>query len=182
MCNGFCIDFIRSNLPADAVTGRRVLEVGAYNVNGSCRVSLSAYRPELYHGVDIRPGPDVDAVVDVYDLETHFGKESFNVVVNTEMLEHVSDWRGAINNMKNVVTVGGYLAITTRSVGFPYHGFPSDWWRFSIADMANIFSDYRIVALASDPMIPGVGLVAQKLRSEAKDLSGYDVYAMPQPS
>lgn len=181
MCNRFCLSFVYENLPSKAITGRRVLEVGAYDVNGTCRKDIVKHLPSLYLGVDMRHGPNVDAIIDVYELEHRFGRESFDVVVNTEMMEHVTDWREAINNMKSVVKVGGYLAITTRSVGFVYHGYPVDWWRFSIEDMTEIFSDYKILALQSDPIAPGVGIIAQKIQSECRDLKNHEVFMMEQP-
>lgn len=180
MCGLFCIKFVSDNIPVEAVQGKRVLEVAAYDVNGSCRAGLTEHQPFLYLGVDMRLGPGVDMMVNVYELESHFGFETQDVVINTEMLEHVVDWKEAINNMKNVLKVGGYLALTTRSPGFGYHGFPEDWWRFTLDDMRHIFSDCRIVALASDPE-PGVGIVVQKIQSEVQDLRQFEVMQMPQP-
>ena len=181
MCNQFCLSFVYDNMPSEAVAGLRVLEVGAYDVNGTCRKDLIKHLPSLYFGVDMRHGPNVDAITNVYELEYRFGKESFDVVVNTEMMEHVTNWREAINNMKSVIKVGGYLALTTRSIGFGYHGFPVDWWRFSLENMAAIFSDYKILALQTDPLAPGIGIVAQKIQSECRDLTDYEVFMMEQP-
>ncbi|MEM2261178.1 MAG: methyltransferase domain-containing protein [Ignisphaera sp.] len=70
----------------------------------------------------------------------YFGEESFDVIISTEVLEHVRDWRAVINNMKRALREGGIMYITTRSFGFPYHDFPYDFWRYEIEDMRKIFT------------------------------------------
>lgn len=182
MCNIFCKEFVREHLPARHVIGRRVLEVGSYDVNGSCRYEISRWNPLLYLGVDLRLGPGVDLIMDAAELETRFGPASFDIVVCTEMLEHVFNWRLAIRNMKAVLRVGGYIALTTRSPGFAYHEYPSDFWRFTLEDMQRIFSEYSILALESDPLAAGLGMVAHKTVPEGIDLSGIEVYRMTEPT
>ena len=85
----------------------------------------------------------------------HFGVESFDAVISTETLEHVLDWRTAINNMKIVLKPGGYTYITTRSKGFPYHGYPYDYWRFEASDLIEIFRDFEIIRIERDWEAPG---------------------------
>jgi len=51
-------------------------------------------------------------------LVDYFGPESFDVVVSTEVVEHVLDWRLVINNMKVVLRRGGFIYLTTRSRAF----------------------------------------------------------------
>jgi len=184
MCNQFCLSFVNDNIPSEVITDCRILEVGAYNINGTCRHDITKRNPALYLGVDLELGPNVDIIASAYELEYTFGSEYFHVVINTEMLEHVTDWREAINNMKSVIKIGGYIAITTRSVGFIYHPYPCDWWRFSLQDMIVIFIDYRIIALQGDPSYecPGVGIVAQKIQNKRQDISKYHVHMMEQPA
>ena len=71
-------------------------------------------------------------------------------------------WNGgrSVSNLKAVLAPGGLLIITTRSLGYPYHAAPSDWWRFELDDMRAVFADMRIELLKSDPLMPGVFLAA----------------------
>src|SRR6266536_5884803 len=113
--------FAYGALQGREVAGRRVLEVGSLNVNGSVRPMVMARGPSEYLGVDLVDGDGVDQVVDAVDLGATFGADSFDVVVSTEMLEHAEDWQRSICSMVSVLRPGGVLVITTRSRGFGYH-------------------------------------------------------------
>lgn len=162
MCNSSCIEFVRSSLKTSHVEGRRVLEVGSLDVNGTARPLALTHSPASYLGVDIVPGPGVDAICNVADLVTRFGPASFDVVISTEVLEHVLEWRAAVSNLKGVLAPDGILILTTRSKGFRYHGHPYDYWRYEIGDFRKIFSDLQIERLQSDPEAPGVFLKARR--------------------
>ena len=86
-----CLTFGRRALTAAEVAGARVLNVGAFDVNGSFRTLVDPLGPAEYIGVDIQPGPGVDQICDARALMATFGAESFDVVISTEMLEHVAD-------------------------------------------------------------------------------------------
>jgi SAM-dependent methyltransferase len=107
-------------------------------------------KPKEYVGVDIESGKFVDLLLPAGKLLEYFGAERFDVVISTELLEHVQDWRDVINNIKMVLKCGGYTYITTRSKGCPYHGAPYDFWRYELEDANNIFSDFEITAVEKD--------------------------------
>ena len=81
MCTSGCIEFARSHPSRADISGQSVLEVGSCDVNGTIRRIAESL------------GPAVE----------RFGTESFGVVVTTEMLEHVRDWRAVIHNLKSVL-------------------------------------------------------------------------------
>src|SRR5947208_10127189 len=124
MCNLTCVNFAKRVLTPNEVHGRHVLEVGSRDVNGSVRLYVESLEPASYLGVDIEGGSGVDEICRVENLADHYRPESFDVVVSTELLEHVKDWRAAVTNMKAVLKPMGTLLITTRSVGFKLHGYP----------------------------------------------------------
>lgn len=172
------MDFLRSTLRSDEIAGREVLEVGAQDVNGSPREAVLPLKPKKYIGVDFAAGKGVDLVLDVADLVMYFGLDRFGVVVSTEMLEHAKDWRTAVSQMKAVLAPGGVLFVTTRSPGFPHHGYPHDYWRFTVEHFLRIFGDMAIERLEPDPLPghPGVFLKARKDPSlPSIDLSRIDV-------
>jgi SAM-dependent methyltransferase len=112
--------------------------------------------------VDILEGPGVDVVGSAGQLVEVFGENRFDVIVTTEMMEHVEDWQGAVSHMKRTLKPGGYLILTTRSQGVNYHGYPHDYWRYEQEDMRLIFDDMEIIDLVVDRVRPGVFIFCRK--------------------
>lgn len=178
MCNASCNLFVSRWIEPDEITGKDILEAGALDVNGSVRHLFQKHKPRRYVGTDIAAGKGVDYICDAVNLVDEFGETSVDVLVSTEMLEHVSDWRSVVSNFKRVLKPGGVLFITTRSPGFQYHAYPEDHWRYTLDDMKAIFSEFEIIALENDPSEPGVFLKARKPRRKKfveTDMSDYDV-------
>jgi SAM-dependent methyltransferase len=178
MCNEAAIEFAHRFIAARDVHGRSVLEVGSYDTTGSVRPFVSALGPASYLGVDIVPGPRVDTLCDVHDLEERFGREAFDVVIATELVEHVRDWRSAWSNLKTVLRVGGLLVVTTRSLGFPFHFGPFDYWRYELDDIRMITADMELIALESDPIAPGVFVAARKTDAPLAPLGELALHSM----
>ena len=173
-------DFFQRNVDCVEFNGKRVLEVGSKFVNGSVRPLIERFcKPEEYIGVDIESGKYVDIVLPVEKIVEHFGVEYFDAVISTETLEHVLDWRTAVNNMKLVLKPGGYIYITTRSKGFPYHGYPYDYWRYEASDLIKIFRDFEIIRIERDWEAPGVFLKARKpINWRSIDLNEIALYSI----
>ena len=179
MCSPACVEFARQQFRRDDIEGKAVIEVGSMNVNGSVRMVVQSLKPSRYLGVDTMQGPGVDQICSVENLTRRYGRQSFDAVIATEMLEHVRDWRSAVSNLKHVLKPNGVLLLTTRSKGFPYHGFPYDFWRYEIGDMAFIFSDLSIEVIESDPQAPGVFAKARKpLVFSENNLKGYELFSI----
>jgi SAM-dependent methyltransferase len=164
MCSVNCLMFVAKNLVKQEVERKRVLEVGSFDVNGSVRPIIQLLGPDEYIGVDMEMGPGVDRICLAENLIHEFGRERFDLVVATELLEHVRDWQTVISNIKKVCSPGGIVLATTRSYGYPYHAVPQDYWRYEPDDMRKIFSDCEILALQEDPSpsTPGVFIKLRK--------------------
>lgn len=174
------LNFGQSALTPEMITGKNVLEVGSLNVNGSLRAYIEGHNPASYRGIDIQAGPGVDLVV---APDAAMGDREFDLIVSTEMLEHAPDWRAAIRSMKAALKPGGWLLITTRSVGFPWHEYPGDHWRFSTQDMRRIFADSYVRQCSDDRQAPGVFVLVRKPHGYEipVDLNAIEVHAMQAP-
>lgn len=172
-----CLKFIAENTSYEQVSGKRVIEVGSRDVNGSPRYIFRLLNPSEYVGVDIERGNGVDVVCPSEKLVEMFGENSFDIVVSTEMLEHVLDWKTVVSNLKRALKTNGQLFVTTRSYGFRYHGYPYDFWRYELDDFQKIFADMHTIRLENDPESPGVFLKAIKPENFIeKDLTDKSIY------
>lgn len=144
--------WVKETLPD--VSGWRVVELGSYNVNGSVRPLCESAKE--YLGVDIRKGRGVDVVCDVSKggLSERYGH--FDLVMSTETLEHVAEWRSFIHAAKMLCCGSGQIILTARGPGFKRHAHPNDYWRFTVADMERAFSDCTILECIPDPAAHGV--------------------------
>src|SRR5260370_34180801 len=114
------LDWVPKVLAADEVTGKRVIEVGSYNVNGSARPYIESLGPASYTGTDMQPGPGVDMVCDAAVLPRQLGLPGADVIGCFEMLEHAPDWQAAM-----AATLPGPPPrrppdLTTRPLGVPH--------------------------------------------------------------
>ncbi len=171
------------NFAADHIThrmirGRRVLEIG---IEEGLKEHIMFYKPEVFIGINNskRQGNSVDIKLSVYEIEGYFGSQSFDFVYATEVLEHLEDWRNAITQMKRVTKVGGYVLLSTRSKGYPYHGAAyGDFWRFEQDDLKKIFPDFDIVALKGDTRMPGVLFIGRKSCRHAAALDNIQLFSI----
>lgn len=163
-----CFAFGEKYLNRELLAGKDVIEVGSSEDGGSMRPYVSSFGPKSYVGVDIQKAPGVDLLCDAMDLLDVLGKECCDVVIATELLEHIRDWRKIIYIFKNLLREGGVVIITTRSYGFPFHHAPFDFWRYEPSDMEAIFGDFEIMGIETDTRMingkvtPGVFVAAKK--------------------
>ena len=179
MCSPWDLETVRKALAPSDVMGKRVLEVGALDVNGSVRGDIMALGPAEYIGIDIRPGPGVDVICDAGDLVARFGEDAFDLVISTELLEHARDWRRIVSNIKRVTKPAGVLIVSTRSYGVDFHRRPFDYWRYEKEDFTAIFSDVLVEDLQLDPTDPGLLITARKPVGFAeRDLDDIALYSI----
>ena len=156
--------FAATALAEADVRGKRVVESGAYNYNGTVRPEIEAMLPASYLATDAQAGPGVDLACPAQDLAAALGAGTADVVISTEMLEHAEDWHGALAGIAAVMAPGGLLILTTRGPGFVYHPHPGDFWRFTVEVMGAALAacGLDVLRCEPDPQVPGVFVLARK--------------------
>jgi SAM-dependent methyltransferase len=83
------------------------------------------------------PGPGADVVSVAEHLPVRSG--TIGLVLCTQVLEHVMDPAAAVREMARVLRPGGACLLTTHGTWF-YHPDPEDYWRWTGAGLARLFT------------------------------------------
>lgn len=113
------------------------LDVGSGN-RPYARFFPNAKTVDLYP----RPGHLVDYQADVHDLSM-IPNASFDVVLATEILEHLHSPHRAIAEFYRVLKPGGLLLLTTRFI-FPLHETPVDYFRYTKYGLRHLLAAFII--------------------------------------
>lgn len=103
-----------------------VLDVGSQDVNGTLK---GIFKGCDYVGLDMEPGKNVDVVG--LGRAIPFDNYSFDIVVSNSCFEHDLTWFYTLAEMYRVAKIDGMLIIGACSLGFPYHAYPYDYYRFT---------------------------------------------------
>lgn len=124
----------------------RVLEIGSKDVTGSVRQFFADAKE--YIGTDMERGFGVDLIINAHDLPKKFKKESFDVLLCHEMLEHDDKFWVTIEIMHSLIKKGGILVISTPTFVFPLHRHPKDYFRYGEDAYREIlFKGFKILRL-----------------------------------
>lgn len=109
---------------------------------------MSACPSASWVGVDAEAGDGVDVVADVHRLSAAFPEERFDAMICVATLEHFArPWVAAVE-MARVLRPGARAWVESHQ-SFPIHGYPSDYFRFTVEGLRELFSDeagWRIIA------------------------------------
>lgn len=127
---------------AQMKTVGKVLDVGAQYCP---YYPLFKDKCEAYMSLDIVDTPIVDIVSNAEAMDVADG--SFDLVLCTQVLEHVQNPARVVDECYRVLKPGGILIATAPSI-YPHHGYPADNWRFmpdGFRHLLRAFSQVEIV-------------------------------------
>ena len=81
-----------------------------------------------YIGCDMRPGPGVDKILNLHDID--LPAESAGTVLCFDTLEHVEYPHKALKEIHRILKPNGIVVISSV-MDFPIHDYPHDYWRFT---------------------------------------------------
>ncbi len=144
-------------------TPARTLDIGAQNgPYAACfpnRVAL-----------DVRPGRGVQILGDAQALGLADG--TFDVVLCTEVLEHLPEPQRAVDEMFRVLKPGGTLLLTTRFL-FPIHDAPHDYFRFTKYGLRHLLRRFHVLELSEEAGSVGtLAILLQRLGMQADTIGG----------
>jgi SAM-dependent methyltransferase len=111
----------------------RVLDVGCGG-----KPYLPYFEPyaDAYVGVDVgNPAADIEGSVEALPVDDG----SFDLVLCTQVLEHVDDPAQAVRELHRVTAPGGRVLASTHGVQV-YHPSPTDYWRWTHAGLERLFT------------------------------------------
>ncbi len=93
---------------------------------------------EQYKVVDVVAGPNVDFVCDIHDVSS-MPQNFFDVIVCTQVLEHVERPQDALRELRKLLKNDGRLICTVPFLAH-IHYVPTDYYRFSVDAITSALS------------------------------------------
>jgi SAM-dependent methyltransferase len=132
--------------------GAAILDVGA---GAMPYYPLFAELASDYAGTDVEPGENVRWVGPLEELGAP--SDSFDLVLCTQVLEHVRRPVTALQQIARVLKPGGYAFVSTHGT-YPFHPHPTDYWRWTQQGFEALFEDAGVLELVE--LVPHRGSVA----------------------
>ncbi|MGA9790078.1 MAG: class I SAM-dependent methyltransferase [Terriglobales bacterium] len=133
---------------------KNLLDVGGRGKPYACFFSG---RVANHYVLDVEPAYSVDVVGDARKMP--FCNASMDVVLITQVLEHIPDPIAVIGEIRRVLKPGGTLLLSVPSI-FPQHGSPGDYWRYMPQGLQWILRDFHNVTVKGEAgTVPSIFLV-----------------------
>src|SRR5580698_2793087 len=133
---------------------KNLLDVGGKGKPYAC---FFADRVTNHFVLDIAPSTSVDLVGDARNMP--LSDASIDVVLITQVLEHIPEPIAVISEIRRVLKPGGTLLLSVPSI-FPQHGSPGDYWRYMPQGLHWILRDFKNVVVRGEAgTIPSIFLV-----------------------
>ncbi|MBL7106986.1 MAG: class I SAM-dependent methyltransferase [Phycisphaerae bacterium] len=118
------------------------LEVGSKDYGNTQDIKLLFPKAEKYVGIDMEDGPRVDVVLDlsksIAEIDEKLDSIRFETIFCLSVLEHCEDPFLVAKNLTNLLKPGGQICLSVPfALGF--HGYPSDYWRFTHEGIKKLF-------------------------------------------
>lgn len=125
---------------AEHRTDKKVLDIGA---GEGAYAEFFPNRTAL----DVVERKGVDVVGDAHALPFEDGE--FQIVLCTEVLEHLHTPEDAVSEMFRVLKPGGKVILTTRFI-FPLHDTPHDYFRYTKYGLEHLFRDFKDIEIKEE--------------------------------
>ena len=122
-----------------------VLEVGSRDY-GTTADLRGLFPDDAYVGLDMLEGDGVDVVMDLTlpfkQIDAVLGGQRFGTIFCLSVLEHCDQPFIAASNITKLLSPGGRVYVSVP-YAWKFHGYPSDYWRFTHEGVKKLFADLR---------------------------------------
>lgn len=147
-----------------------ILDIGAYDSKGNYNYSnIFNEKKWNYQGLDLKPGNNVDIVVEDPYNWIEIEDNSFDVIISGQAFEPIEFFWLTLEQIKRILKPGGIMCIIVPSTG-PVHRNPYDCWRFT-PEGVKAFAKYikfEIIETGSSdiPLWKDSSIIAKKPKSD----------------
>lgn len=117
------------------------LEIGSRNY-GNTQDLRSLFQGDTYIGADLSDGDGVDVVLDLtqsFDvIDEKLGHQRFGTIFSFSVMEHCDNPFLMAENMVQLLKPGGKVVLSVP-FAWKFHGYPSDYWRFTTEGVKKLF-------------------------------------------
>lgn len=112
-----------------------------------------------YVGVDVGDNPKADIKIEPGDRLGAADGE-FDIVLSSQVLEHVVDVEQYMNECYRILKPGGLLLLSTHGT-WQFHASPYDYNRWTIMGLRHLLESYRFEVSGSVPILGQLALTSQ---------------------
>lgn len=127
------------------------LEVGSRDYGSTQDLRSLCSDGELYVGIDMQSGAGVDVTLDLTsdfgDVDDRLDGKRFGTVFCLSVLEHCDQPFRMADNISQLLAPGGSACIVVP-FAWKFHGYPSDYWRFTHEGVRKLFPDLDFDAVS----------------------------------
>lgn len=159
--------FVREQAMPLMNPGVKILDAGAGREHEQhLREELLATGATL-HTCDFCAGPGVDFVADVSAMPFEDG--SYDIVLNTQVLEHVRDPARVVRELTRVLKPGGNLFLTTPQSS-PLHNLPWNFFNFTNLGLRLLFEEAGLEVIKEEAQGGHFALLAYELNWTVREI------------
>ncbi len=161
------IEFVREFVIAELVPGREVLDAGSGHLSEQHQRDEILATGATLVTCDLNPGPGVDIVADVSDMP--FESDRFDIVLCTQVLEHVKKPGSVVAEIFWVVQPGG-IAIFTAPQSSPLQNLPWNFFNYTNLGLRLLLEEAGFLVEMEKPQGGYFALLAADLHWSVKEV------------
>lgn len=114
---------------------------------------------EKYVGVDIGSNPKADFLINPGD-KLNFINEEFDIVLSSQVLEHVEDTDSYLEECNRVLKQNGFLFLSTHGT-WQYHASPYDYYRWTALGLKTVIRKHKFEVIDIVPVLGQLAVTSQ---------------------